>query len=39
MRCDEIKERFVDLLYHEQGTPSASPELQAHFRSCPNCQK
>jgi hypothetical protein len=39
MQCNEIKERFVDLLYQEQGTPSASPELQAHIRSCPSCQK
>jgi len=39
MRCNEIRERFVDLLYQEQGTPSASPELQAHIRSCPVCQK
>ncbi len=39
MRCNEIQERFVDLLYQEQGTPSASPELQAHIRSCPACQK
>lgn len=39
MRCNEIQERFVDLLYHEQGTPSASEELQAHIRSCPACQK
>jgi hypothetical protein len=39
MKCDEIKERFVELLYQEQGTPSASPELQAHIRSCPACQR
>ncbi len=39
MRCNEIQERFVDLLYQEQGTPSASPELLAHVRSCPGCQK
>jgi len=39
MQCNEIKERFVDLLYSEQGTPSADPELQEHVRSCPACQK
>ncbi len=39
MRCDEIQERFVDLLYNENGTPPASPELQAHINSCPACQK
>ena len=29
----------MDLLYREDGTPSASPELAAHLRSCPDCQK
>ncbi len=38
MRCDEVQERFIELLYDERGTPSASPELQAHVRSCPACQ-
>ncbi len=39
MRCDEIQERFVDLLYNERGTPPASPELRAHIDSCPVCRK
>jgi hypothetical protein len=39
MQCNEIKERFIELLYQEPGTPSASPELQAHLSSCPACQK
>jgi len=39
MRCDEIRERFVDLLYEERGTPPASPELKAHIDSCPRCRK
>lgn len=38
MRCDEIRERFVDLLYDEKGTPPASPELRAHLDSCPACR-
>ena len=38
MRCDEIKERFVELLYSESGTPAASLELQAHIKSCPACE-
>jgi len=38
MRCDEIQERFVELLYDETGTPPASPELRAHVDSCPRCQ-
>ncbi len=39
MRCDEIRERFVDLLYDERGTPPASPELKAHIDSCPKCRQ
>ena len=39
MRCDEIQERMVELLYDEQGTPSAGPELRAHLLSCPECRK
>jgi hypothetical protein len=39
MRCDEIRERFVELLYKERGTPAASPELKAHIESCPGCRK
>ncbi len=39
MRCDEIQERFVELLYDEGGTPSAGPELRAHLLSCPECSK
>ncbi len=39
MRCDEIQERFIDLLYSEKGTPPASRELQAHIDSCPVCRK
>ena len=38
MRCDEVQERIIELLYNERGTPSASPELRAHVRSCPACQ-
>ncbi len=39
MRCNEIQERFVELLYNEAGTPPASPELRAHIDSCPSCRK
>jgi hypothetical protein len=39
MKCDEIQERFIDLLYNERGASPASPELQAHVESCPTCRK
>jgi hypothetical protein len=39
MRCNEVQERFIDLLYSEKGTPSASPELQGHINSCPDCRR
>jgi len=39
MRCEDIKERFVDLLYDERGTPPASPELRGHLASCPSCRQ
>jgi predicted anti-sigma-YlaC factor YlaD len=38
MRCDEMQEHFVELLYQEQGTPTASPEVQEHVRSCAACR-
>ncbi len=39
MRCNEIQEKFIDLLYHEKGTPGADSELAAHLSTCPECQK
>jgi hypothetical protein len=39
MRCDEIREQLVDLLYQEQGAPEPGLELQEHVRSCASCQK
>jgi predicted anti-sigma-YlaC factor YlaD len=39
MRCNEIQEHFVELLYQEQGTPTASPEVQEHVRGCAACRK
>jgi predicted anti-sigma-YlaC factor YlaD len=38
MRCDEIRERFIDLLYDERGAAPASDELVAHVGSCPSCR-
>lgn len=39
MRCDEIQERFIDLLYGEPGNSSASAEVEAHIRDCPKCRR
>jgi hypothetical protein len=39
MKCGEIQEQIVELLYSEKGTPSASPELMDHVSSCPACRK
>ncbi len=39
MRCEDVKERFVELLYDEPGTPPASPELRGHLASCPACRR
>jgi hypothetical protein len=37
MRCDEIHEHLVDLLYDEEGTAQANQELQDHLRACSVC--
>jgi hypothetical protein len=39
MRCDEIREYFVDLLYSEAGTQPANLEIQDHLRTCPECRR
>jgi predicted anti-sigma-YlaC factor YlaD len=39
MRCEDIRDRFVELLYDEVGTPAASSELRGHIRSCPSCRQ
>jgi hypothetical protein len=39
MRCDEIQEGFIDLLYDETGDSEAGRELREHLRSCSNCRK
>src|SRR5262245_12998935 len=38
MRCDEVREKLVDLLYEEIGAASGSSELRAHVDSCPKCR-
>lgn len=37
MRCEEIQEGFVDLLYDERGAPPANSALRAHLDACPSC--
>jgi hypothetical protein len=39
MRCEDIQERFIELLYDERGTPPAGPELRGHIASCPSCRQ
>ena len=40
MRCDEIKEGFIDLLYNDEtGSSQESAELREHLRTCANCRK
>jgi hypothetical protein len=39
MRCDEIKERLVEILCDERGTSAESVELREHLRECPDCLK
>jgi hypothetical protein len=39
MRCDEIQERLIELLYDEPGAASADSALQKHVNSCARCRK
>lgn len=39
MRCEEIQERFIELLYEEPPVSTAKPDLEAHIRSCPKCRQ
>jgi len=39
MRCDEIQEGFIDLLYGETGDSQLSRELREHLRTCAGCRK
>jgi hypothetical protein len=36
MKCDEIQERLVDVLYDRRA---ADPELEAHIRDCSRCRR
>jgi hypothetical protein len=37
MRCDEIQEGFIDLLYGETGSSKKELEMLEHLRACPDC--
>jgi hypothetical protein len=39
MRCDEIQEEFIDLLYDDAAASHKSAELREHLRTCVNCRK
>ena len=39
MRCDDIHEYLVELLYDEGGTTPATAEIQDHLRTCPDCSR
>jgi anti-sigma factor RsiW len=39
MRCDEIQEQLIDLLYDEGGASPENSELQDHLRGCPACRR
>lgn len=39
MRCDEIKESLVEILYDECGTSSEHVALREHLRTCTACRK
>jgi hypothetical protein len=39
MRCDEIRERLVEVLYDECGTSPDSVEMRDHLRECSSCRK
>jgi len=39
MRCDEIQEHFVDLLYNEGGTPPDTQEVRDHLGTCLACRR
>jgi len=39
MRCDEIQEQLIDLLYDGPETIPANSALKEHVNSCPDCRK
>jgi predicted anti-sigma-YlaC factor YlaD len=39
MRCDEIQERFIELLYDEPAVVSDDSVLKEHVNSCASCRR
>jgi predicted anti-sigma-YlaC factor YlaD len=39
MRCDEIQEHLIDLLYDEGGTPPENLEVREHLKGCSACRQ
>jgi hypothetical protein len=39
MRCEEFRERLVELLYDDHGAAPDAADLRAHVRSCPACSR
>jgi hypothetical protein len=39
MQCNEIRERFVELLYEEGSTPASNAEILGHIHTCAACRR
>jgi uncharacterized protein YbaR (Trm112 family) len=39
MQCEEIQERFIDILYAESGTATSDREIKEHILACPECRR
>jgi hypothetical protein len=38
MRCDQVKEHIIDLVYGDSSHQPAGREIQEHLRTCPTCR-
>jgi predicted anti-sigma-YlaC factor YlaD len=39
MRCEDVREFFVDLIYDEGGVIPGRPDVEAHLEGCPTCRQ
>jgi len=39
MRCDEVKESIVDVIYDESGVTPENSEIREHLRTCSVCRE